>query len=112
MDLTSGLFGSQPDLKSLPNRTGCGRKHIIRIAADEPDCANYEDENNPKHHCVFGNVLRLFILPELSQMFIHTRVPSLVIPLAWSSKWLPSSERILLLVQAPVNVVRCAASRK
>jgi hypothetical protein len=39
------------------------RKHVIGIAADQPDRTDHNDKDHRQHHCIFGDVLPLLFAP-------------------------------------------------
>jgi hypothetical protein len=48
--------------------TGDSGKGVVRIGADESDCADYKYEDYSQHHSVFGNILALLIDEEAGKI--------------------------------------------
>src|ERR1700757_2010122 len=43
------------------------RKDVIRVRSDQAHCAHYDYENDCQHHRVFGDILTVFLGPQLLQ---------------------------------------------
>jgi hypothetical protein len=50
----------------LLQTAGNAGKRIVRVSADQTDCADDYDENYGKHHSVFGNILAFIVRPNAS----------------------------------------------
>jgi hypothetical protein len=65
--------------RSLPNlashRAGDTGKHIVRIAADEPDGSNNNNENDSQHYRVFCDILAFIFRPQRTKTFTHEFFP-------------------------------------
>lgn len=55
------------DVARLLDGAGHVRENVVGVGADEADRANDDHENDGQHHGVLGDVLALFVSPELAQ---------------------------------------------
>jgi hypothetical protein len=54
------------------NRTGYIRKYSVRVASDQTDRTDHQNENNGQHNRVLGDVLALIVPPQLKRI-CHVR---------------------------------------
>ena len=62
---------ARPDPRSLGNGTSGGGEGVVGIAADEANRGHHQHQNDRKHHRVFGDILALFVDPELFEEVRH-----------------------------------------
>jgi hypothetical protein len=65
--LKSWLEAGNQTLRShLLDRASDRRKYVVGVGTDQPDRTHYDHQNNRQHHGIFGNILPLIVLPEIT----------------------------------------------
>jgi hypothetical protein len=65
--LSTWLEGGEPTRCShLLDRASDRRKYVVGVGTDQPDRTHHDHQNNRQHHGIFGNILPLIVLPEIT----------------------------------------------
>jgi hypothetical protein len=57
--------------KLLRDRTGNTGEHVVSVSANETYSADYQYQDDSEHDRIFGNVLPLFVLANITKQLKH-----------------------------------------